>query len=1004
MAKGWRILFYSLIALAVLSIAYITIRFIIIERRIKATGDPDPEVRRRAAARIIGDDLPQLGEERKPITFLAGQPQTVRDNVVWSLEQRVHDDAEADNAIAWIVDIATDLSGPPPVGEPETDAARLAVLRLGEQAVEPLLARLSEHTEKTLLKDQFANRRAVAAYLLGQLGAEQAVQPLIDALRDEYVSVRESAAAALAVLGTPEAEAALEAYLYPLLAVLDGRYVCYARLDSEGRIRNIAGGRERLLYGPFEIIVTPTQAATEADLQRQRDSAAAILEKEAARREVTKQALEEGRKGRVVRPTQGAIGLEIETVVLRREGLEVRDPAHNDKPFTVVEGEPVEVAVEVHNAGPGDLISDFFTAVYAGSPPPRNNLRRPEEGEPFAGEPARDLRGLVQPAEERHLKSLYGRDLPDTPNKDDSRDTVFVTLRFTNVERDRMAAVRQLSAIVHASAIEALGEALNDAAYSVRAEAAQALGRLLQAAHVADADKQRIIDLFSTTGLASSDPVVRFLAAEALQYSDDPAVAEALLGLVLTDNDTSVRLVATRALAAMPDVSRETMLPALVARDPDVRIIAPRLFAIDEGEDVLRSLLFSPDDAVVREVLRATPQLLDTEHLIAAMQLPDGPARAEAARVLADRADPDAQEALLMALQDVYGPVRAAAARGLGELLADQQRPDPAVVEALVRVIEDEAADYVGVAAGETPEDPATAVITDKPTRAAAIAALAGVDTPEAVAAVRAALADTSPDVLSAVLATAEHTAFSNEYERLIAIMEDVNMPVPVRQAASLKFGEVYPTAEDAPEEVLDALVGLLNDPNETVKTTAAVVLIGMGDDRGDKVLRDQLRSKDDNIRREAAKLLAALPQERIDEIDGLKDEERDALEFLLEDVYRMGSLPVNFRFLVNALVFLGDQQKTVARLHEALTDPHPVMRAAAVLSLARLNDPAAEQAALQLLQDPNEFTRAAAAQAAGVLQLEAAADRLAELATTDPSGVVRDEAQSALNIVRRRG
>ncbi len=800
----------------------------------------------------------------------------------------------------------------------------------------------------------------------------------------------------MARLGTPAAEGPLRAYLEPYFDVLQGNYVCYVRADAYGRIRNDQN-RDNLLYGPFVIKVKPHVAATEADLVRQRDSAEEILEKEERRMAATRARLEKGKMGRVIKTTKGPADLQVTKVTLKRTGLEVSDPI--GKAFDVIEGEPLEVIVDVKNAGPGDIVSDFFVAAYGASPPPKNHLDRPEDG-PYQGERAEDNRALVQ-GEARHLETMYATDLPDTP-EDDTAATMYITLRFNTVEADQIEALRQLKYVGDASAVPALGEALTDRSYTVRSEAAMALQRILQARQTKPEAKQEIIGILRAKGLTSPDPVVRYRSAEALLYAGDEQTAEALQALLLSDTDPTVRLVATRALAGTDEAERERMLPALVSADAGVRLMAPRLFGTSQQDaQIARSLLFSQDVEVAREVLRGASRLLTTADLVSALTLPDAAARTLAVQILSVRQDPAAKDALLRALDDQEGDVRAAAAAGLGALLKSAATVDTAVVQRLVKVIENEAGDYVGVKAGEQPEDAATAVITDKQSRAAAAAALVGIKTPEATKALTDAFTDTNPDVLAAVMPAVADGQLGDQSVRLIAVVEDIKMPVRVRQAAILAMWKGGASSEEA----LDALVGLLNDPNDTVKTSSAVALIGLGDSRGEKVLRDQLTSKTPDVRRAAA-TPGDPPDEVVQKIKGIKDEDRDGLNILIEELYLTGSLPVNFRFLCRSFVFLGEQQRTVDRMVEALADPHPVLRAAALQVLTGLEHPDAKNKAVEMLDDPNEVVRAAAASAVATLRLEKATARLDGMVLgeqPDPSEAVQNAALEALALLNSR-
>ena len=1036
MIKGWRYLFYGVVGVAVISITWITASYILTEHLIKRTGDEDVKIRQHAAHQVM--------DRRKPIDFLAGQPQTVRDNVIWALESEL---AGGDNQrlIDWLVDIGCDRSGDLPATEADSDAGRLAVARLGTKAEAPLIKRLGQHTDYTVDRERFAHRRAVAARMLGLLGDPAAAEPLIRALRDEDERVRLQAAAALARLKAPAGAAPLADYLDPLLKVLEGRYECYIRLDSEGRL-NDNGDRGGMIYGPFDIKVKPQTEATAADLARQRDSASEIAKQEEARIKESQKNLEAGRMGHVIKARKGRTDLRVKDggVTLQRTGATLVDPASAKKPLEVVEGESLTVKVDLINNGPADLVSDFYVAVYAGSPRPRNNTDRPRAGE-FKGEQAKDQRGLMAPFEKRHARTLYA---PGSGQEaGGSEDSTFVTVHFDTVEADRVEALRRLVVVGDESAIPALSKALADRGYTVRRQAAIGLQRIMEARQTSPAGRAKIAKVLVEQGLTrADDPVVRCLAADALRLNPDAEAAAALQDLLVKDSDPTVRLVATRAVSGLPDATRRAVIPRLVAGDPSVRLTVPRLLQNAADAPVAKSLLNAGDPALAREVLRSASRLLDSATLREALKLSDGRARALAVEALAARAEAANQPVLLAALNDRDGDVRAAAAEALGTVLKKQPTPDPAIVAALVAVVKREDGDFVGVKAPDTPKDPATAVVTDKRTRALAVAALVDVDQPAAIKAVKSALADSNADVLAAALPAIGKHDLGDQRDRLMALMGDAKQPGRVRQAAALavwhsnmnlhppagamppeepkevdetdakaakdakdateakdeapKKPEKKLTEQEKVDKTLDALVGLLNDQNEALKTGAAVALIGLGDDRGNKVLRDQIRSDNMEVRREAARLLATLPPEKVQKLPGLKAEERDPLGLLFKDLYRSGSLKVNFRFLCRALETLKDEPKAMERVRAAANDPDPVLRAASLTVLADLDTPEAAAAVTGGLGDACELVREDAAEAA--LHLAPAAAPVQQLQAmvgvkADPSSDVRQQVQETL-------
>ncbi|NUP98665.1 MAG: hypothetical protein HUU35_02295 [Armatimonadetes bacterium] len=69
MIKGWRLFFYTVIGAAVLSIVYITVKFILTERLVKATGDERLEIRQRAARKVMGRAANNPTQRKKAMDF-----------------------------------------------------------------------------------------------------------------------------------------------------------------------------------------------------------------------------------------------------------------------------------------------------------------------------------------------------------------------------------------------------------------------------------------------------------------------------------------------------------------------------------------------------------------------------------------------------------------------------------------------------------------------------------------------------------------------------------------------------------------------------------------------------------------------------------------------------------------------------------------------------------------------------------------------------------------------
>jgi len=164
-----------------------------VEPLIAALRDEDSNVRRVAAWALgkIGDS--QAVEPL--IAALRNEDGNMRRVAAWALG-KIGDSRAVEPLIAVLEDQATKNWWRYSVRE----AAAEALGRIGEPAVEPLIA---------ALQDEDSNMRQGAAGALGRIG-EPAVEPLIAALRDENSGVCRAAAQALKKIGTPKALAVLE--------------------------------------------------------------------------------------------------------------------------------------------------------------------------------------------------------------------------------------------------------------------------------------------------------------------------------------------------------------------------------------------------------------------------------------------------------------------------------------------------------------------------------------------------------------------------------------------------------------------------------------------------------------------------------------------------------------------------------------------------------------------------------------------------------------------------
>lgn len=203
----------------------------------------------------------------------------------------------------------------------------------------------------------------------------------------------------------------------------------------------------------------------------------------------------------------------------------------------------------------------------------------------------------------------------------------------------------------------ALSARLAFGAEEQRSDTAIELGSLLSA-HPAE---QATVDALSSALQQDSSPMVRALAARAIEFSRDERFATALLASLKSERDVSVRKAAIYSLAAQrsPQIA-SMLLPLLKDKKQDIRAAAA--FALAEIGDPV-----SGDSLIDLLKKRGKDE--------------DAFARSQAARALGKMPGRLSVEALIASLsRDKFQEVRRASAKALG-LIAEKQ--DVSVVEAL---------------------------------------------------------------------------------------------------------------------------------------------------------------------------------------------------------------------------------------------------------------------------------------------------------------------------------
>ena len=299
--------------------------------------------------------------------------------------------------------------------------------------------------------------------------------------------------------------------------------------------------------------------------------------------------------------------------------------------------------------------------------------------------------------------------------------------------------------------VEPLIAALKDAGWSVRADAAKALGKI--------GDPRVVEPLIAA--LKDKDEYVRKAADEALVKIGAPAVEPLIAALKGENKD--VRQAAAAMLGRLgwqPGRDETAGWYWMVKGDWD-KCVALGALAVEPLIAALKDGSFS----VRKAAAYALGEIKDpraVEPLIAALKDKDEYVRKAAAYALGKIKDPRAVEPLIAALKDQNSDVRKAAAYALGEI------KDPRAVEPLIAALKD--AEWIvrttaAYALGEIKDpravEPLIAALGDEKSsgvrKAAAAKALGKIKDPRAVEPLIAALKDKDSDVRKAAAEALDH-------------------------------------------------------------------------------------------------------------------------------------------------------------------------------------------------------------------------------------------------------
>lgn len=771
-------------------------------RIIVRLGKPDLEVRKKAAQKLMGF--------RKPTKILQSKSPSVWDNIVWTLEtiaQTEGDSPEGSKALNDIVLIGRDL---------HTDEAKRAIQRLGERTVIPLLKVLQSDPRDYEKPIEAAAAREFAATMLGRIRSKQATEALIHALQDESNAVCLAAAQALVRInpGDPKVKNALASLLEPRIAVLQGIYNCWVRLDSSHYIPNDINPANNVSQQPLSIQVIPLEEATSEQveaisLRQEEEREVSQEERQQAQARAALAELRQSQGGQRMRAFKGTVDVQVTDF--------------DYQPHQVIEGQPVKFTVSFKNGGTGDNTRHFMIACYYASPQPLTDRR--------------DTRAIAGVQEMRWSKWL----------RRGEEKTLTWEHAFTDIERDRIRAAYELGEIgldeaASQNAVQVLCTATQDPSWVVRRNAVQALTKIGLMPGTSQKNRALIVEalqqslenfeelvlsilpkkaallpggphptyslaswaevlrqpgfqsalkkrlsayewqivrrvLYASRFYAQTDDIVRYYAAVGLGQLGS---RQSMLSLIATLNDQvwSVRQAATRALGELHDEAVVSPLAgSLKSPNPQVRLAALRVLGrlgTPKAQKILLEAACKDTASEVRQdavadLFREIPCQEVFPWLVnLAENDPSAGVRAAATRLLAELAEARAEKTFLKCIRDKDGNVREAAAWGLGRIASKT------AVEALIAASQAEAGAYVGVPVDVTPPNPEQETPTDKDVRAAAIEALSNIGGLQAKAAIRDALNDKNWKVLQKSIAAVEKWGPRQAVKKVFAILSGI--------------------------------------------------------------------------------------------------------------------------------------------------------------------------------------------------------------------------------------
>jgi len=638
-----------------------------IEPLVNALKDRDSYVRSHAAT-----SLGRIGDARavEPlINVLKDESWSVRHEAASALEQI--GDARAEVPL-----LLYGLSK-------DSGAAVEALAEIGVSAVEPLI---------NALKDEDRDMRANAAAALGYIGDEKALQPLIGALGDEDTTVRLKAVRALRLLNDPKAVPSLTG----LLKVEEEKHVLKAVIFTLTEIGDVRAVQ------PLSKLVNDSLKKHDDDAAEVCDSAIRALGEigDAIATTALIRALSDGWRVERVGVLYSDIPVEAAKALGKLRSSEAVQPLIKAlRARLMVRREAAEALGKIGNTRAINPLIQAFR--YGGSKDPASNMRYPV---------AIALAEIGKPAVPALLNALSHKDKDVQPGSAVALGQIGdkrAVQPLMDVLRDgeqywflRSNAAEALGRIGDKRAVSVLIGALKDDNSSVRSAAAEALGKL--------GDARATTPLFSA--LNDEDNYVRWRAACALGRIGDERATSLLTNMWSTTGsyehkdiaavlgqigDTSAVELLVRALGdeeeysstrevianALADAGDKRAVPVLIdiwEKDDDRRYISMRLAAAEALGKLGDARAINPLINALKDESEYVPQrVIQALHniggpavpaLISALKGEKWYVRKRVVGVLGRIEDTRAIEPLTNALKDPNGHVRKAAREALKKI------------------------------------------------------------------------------------------------------------------------------------------------------------------------------------------------------------------------------------------------------------------------------------------------------------------------------------------------